>query len=134
MVHAQSESLVDVVSCCHTLTADEPRLAFAWPHTFSKHMIASLMKGIRRALDTNPGTSCDVATSEGCVVPDSTQAGSPRTFSTRHCKRSSTIQGFGCRLHSGYQFHEFLREPSFAQTSRQPNWTPYHHRYRIEKV
>jgi len=31
--------------------------------TFSRHIIASFMKGIKRAFETNPGTSFEVATS-----------------------------------------------------------------------
>ena len=39
---------------------------FARP-TFSRHMIASFIKGIKSAFETKPGTSCDVVTSNPTI-------------------------------------------------------------------
>lgn len=42
--------------------------------TFSKHMIASFIKGIKSAFETNPGTSCDVVTSNASTISASTSS------------------------------------------------------------
>ena len=69
MGHPQSECLVNVISRRNTLQREDCISACigttsAARVTFSKHMIASFIKGIRSAFETKPGTSCDVVTSK----------------------------------------------------------------------
>lgn len=81
MGHPKSECLVDVISRRNTLRPEKYisfylDVIFIVEATFSRHMIASFIKGIKRAFETKPGTSCDVETSNTSTISSCSQTAS----------------------------------------------------------
>lgn len=110
MGHPESERLVNVVSRRNTLRR-EKHMSFHLDvistvrATFSRHMIASFMKGIKRAFETKPGTSCDVATSDASTISSRSQTTSrvsrPNLYRTplqRHASGQACLWTFAPQI------------------------------------
>ena len=71
--------------------------------------MASLRNGMRRAFETNPGTSFETVTATKEVGEDRIlMAKALRTLSTRDGERAGTVEGFLTSLESRNELDEFL--------------------------